>query len=349
MDIKGKVMKIYSLTVNTGIRNNNITNNINLKPKLNIGLKQPLKKDTVSFSGKNYLIGAVNDNVKQAVSLGEQLIEQGKNQNLTIDSIQDIISQNSDDLKVKPVSELKQVMPESNIYNAYYSYDIKPDFTIFDRILYTRVEDTNIEGLDLIETVMNTTHEYTHYRQTKKEADLLNDLSNENYNQAKLISYIGQSMFLSIFDSEMQKEVLLPSLKKSNVIQKFMMPKSNENSNFVIVPKEQKVTPQTVLKAAGFKNVNEFRKYVNSNFNKGYNVIAKYFAENHPLADDFPDKNNPRSLYKQVKKLCAYKAASEKEAYLTESILAKKFLNTENSLNIDVFPIYYEMIEQALS
>ena len=322
-------------------------NSINYIPlkTLNISKQQnpirmysQLSKDTVSFSGKNY-VKKENTNVDKGVDFGNELLQIPISQEITLNYISEILS----DIKVLPIEQLKSERPDAENYGAFYSGILSPDYSVVEPKIYLDVDKANQNPINRLGFIMNSAHEYTHHVQAQKGdiLDYLKTVSKNDHEYAKAIQGIGTLVFKP-FDNEIQSQACVPVFRNPEdilALKKYGM----------IVPREKQVSKNDILRALGLKDEKEFKTFIN----KTYNDLVQSYAEglfSDPLLSDWvKDKGHVNRFYSKIKKYCAMKAGEEKEAYTTESKIAKTALKTDKSLNIDIFPIYYEMLEKALS
>ncbi len=299
---------------------------------------QPLKSDIVSFSGKKH-VKKENSNTAKAVEFGEKLIHLPLSQKIDLDYISSLLP----DIQVKPIGDLRFEIPDSQNYMAFYSGILSPDFEAVENKIYLNVEDANKNPVNRLGFIMNSAHEYTHFLQSKQgEArEYLKSVSKGDHEYAKIIQGGGLFAFKP-FDNDIQAKFCVPTFQCAEDIE-------NLKKYGMIVPRERQVSKQDILHSAGFSTEKDFKNYINYTFNNIVREIVKSFINDPLISQNVKDKEHLDKLYAKIKKYCAIKAKDEKEAYTTESDIAKKAMKTDSSLNIDIFSIYYDMLEKALS
>ena len=159
----------------------------------------------------------------------------------------------------------------------------------------------------------------------------------------------GLSSFAENIDKALQGKMLTPCFY--DIQDQMNMMRYNRE-----IPRVSEVSRQSIIKNSGFKNYEEFAEVANYAFAQVFVEEMNYIAENPHMAEKSiidtlvkvveEGKNN--EFFDDVKKYCSYMAMNEQEARTTECKLAKKSLKTNKTLNIDCYPIYYEMISKAL-
>jgi len=312
----------------------NIINELNKAPT----------QDIVSFSAKNKVKKEkpLGHNISNAVILGEELLDVSGKTTMTFDLVSEIIQKHLPGIKILPLEELSKEREGVEDYIAYYSYKFKDGFTLEDDIMYLNFpkDDSYISKLGFI---MNTAHEYTHAMQAHQgeQLNFVRTVTKGDYNLALGIQGVGDFVFKP-FDVEFQAESVGGVFRNPEDMRNLMKYK-------MLIPREKVVSKDDILRSLGLKDENEFKKYV-SNLFMSYYIETMNFAMSTPeYAKYFVNETDFEKVFKKIKNYCALNAKREKEAYTTESVIAKKALGTNKSLNIDIFPIYYEMLEKALS
>lgn len=306
------------------------------KPKTHGFIIHPLKSDIVSFSGKNH-VKKENSNTAKAVEFGEKLIQLLMSQKIDLDYISYLLP----DIQLKPIEDLKSEIPDFKNYVAFFTGQLSPNFDVIDGKIYLDVEKANKNSVNRLCFIMNSAHEYTHALQAEKgnAANFLKLVSKDNYEYAKLIQAFAEQIFKP-FDTQIQGECCAPVFKNSEDL-------ANLKSYGMIVPREKRVSAQDLLNALGYKNEKEFKSFINYAFKRIAEYIIKENISNPQVASQLQGNNDLNKLISKIKKYCAVKAQEEKEAYMTESTVAKKAMKTDSSLNVDIFPIYYSLLEKA--
>ena len=329
-----------NISFNPQIYTNSVRSN--LFKSTNNRLERSPSTDVISFSGSKHNKKPLSDDITTSVKLGEDLIKLSQENNLTINSITPVINQYSDDIEVLPISELAKINPNAHNYQAFQTSHLSEDFKFDDKKIYINTDLAKKDEMNMLGVAMNTAHEFTHIKQTEdpKCAEFIKLLSKGNYDEAVVIMGVGDAVF-SIFDNQIQAYTVLPTFQNAEDMINFQQ-------NGMITPHEKNVNKNKMLNDAGYKDEKEFKQKMNEYYKVAFeNVLTA--AASDPSMAPYLEKVNVNKLYTKIKAYCALKANGEKEAYTTESELAKKYFDTENGLNIDVFPIYYGMLEKSFS
>lgn len=329
--------------LNTGIINfNNFSNRVLTSNTL----ERSPAQDTVSFSGKHNhqpKVKPVNPNTLKALELAGKMDEIAKQKNMTLADLESLISLYSDDVKVRPIEDLKNEIPDAQNYGAFYTATMNPDFKPVNKTMFVNLPDFDGDPNKVLSFIMNSSHEFTHVSQMDngKAFEYLKTVTKGNYDNAKAIMALGDTVF-KIFDNQIQAYAVLPAFSTPvdmYNVQKYKM----------TMPRKAHVSKDIIPQGLGLRSEKEFKSAMSILFSKQFNTVLQAMLENDEVARMIPDLNNVNRLYSKVKTYCAIKAQEEKEAYTTESMAAKKALNTQDELNIDIYPIYYDMLAGAFS
>ena len=319
----------------------NITRNYSIKNNKQLLYTQNI--DTVSFSAKNIRQKPLDPRVKEAVDFSTKINDLTLNNNLSFQTVSDIISQNVSDIKILPVEKLAELGINPKEYDAMFNVDFCNNFTTTNKRLYVNFPPQNANTKHLVTFLMNISHEYTHALQDKDNETFkaLIGIAGENIEHINAINTITNCTF-DYFDKQ---------IKYSSVKSLTQSPEDRADlfKYRTIVPREGKASKQMVLANLGMTSEKEFNNFIKKSFEKSFEQTMKLANETPEIKDVIPHKDKPERFKKEVLRFCIYRAREEKEAYKTESEVARKFLNTNETLNIDIYPIYYEMLEKALT
>ncbi len=319
-----------------------------IKPKVvSINKRQYLNapiQDTVVFKGNNkHIQKPVNSNTEAAVQLADRLLQVPMNEDLSLKLIEQIVHEQSPDVKVCDISNLAFQMPDYENYGAFFNCQLGENFNIVNKRIYINTRKANRNPQSRLSVINDIAHEYTHAKQMD-EGQILGILkasTNNDIEYSKAVQGIGDFVFKPI-DTELQAKAVL------NVFYNPFDIMSNMKFGF-FYPREQNVTKQDILNGLGLKNEKEFKSLVLRQFDEAYDKGYSLAMSTPDVAKMIPKSSNYNKLRNKVKAYCAHSALKEKEAYTTESMVSKKYLKTDKPLNIDIFPIYYKMVADALS
>ncbi len=307
---------------------------------------KPLSRDTVSFSARAKFADELPENVKTASEFGRKLYEQLSLNPENTDLIS-FVSQNSSKLTVLPLSELGE-----NSYCAYYTKDVLNDGTSVNQKMYINNDTSDInDNLSAMLRTMEIAHEYTHFLQDNEcsEIELLSQMS-DNPLYTYPLCYMSNMMF-KYYDNELQANTVL------HVFNNYHDKKAFEKYNR-IVPSKRNITKEDLIAGSPLKTEENFNNVVNEKFDSEFNKIKQQLIT-HPQSKEeeycgkffsFMDEQGKTDELKQnIRKLISLAAKKEVEAYTTEANLARDFLKTRKTINLDAFPIYYSLIAEAFS
>ncbi len=319
------------------IRNKKITTGRTIKYTAPAG-------DVVVFSGKKRNPEKnknISQNVSKAIELADKLSQIPLETPLSIDLMSKIIAQNTPEIKIQPINELSNVIQDAGNYGAFYTGNLTENFNIANEVIYLNTSRADLSDIHRLSVIKDMAHEYTHAMQMRegKSIEFLKSAANNNYEYAKAIQGLGDLAFKPI-DNEIQAYGVLKVFNNPNDIM------SNHKYGF-FYPREQEVSKRDILDSLGLKNEKEFKELIIKHFNNAFDQIYNIAASDPIMSRMIPEKNYNK-LRNRVKAYCQISAIKEKEAYTSESIISKKYLKTDKSLNIDIFPLYYEMVANAL-
>lgn len=169
---------------------------------------------------------------------------------------------------------------------------------------------------------------------------VMDEISNGDEKYAQIVMGISEMLFKP-FDNRLQNNMLAPMLSCIDT--------ANAHKYGKIVPRELNVDKNTVLSGLKVKNQKEFEEMVNTTFTQSFNTMIKSgILTDMNLLKYLPKNKQGVEFYKDLRKYCALTARNEAKCYLAECNVAKNFMDTEKSLNIDIFPIYYGMLAGCL-
>lgn len=321
--------------------NTNTKNTSSASFKLNF----QLQKDSISFTSKSLITNAFGENIKDAMLLGRQVYNKLSRGAQTSELI-NLIHQEYPTVDVKPMSELDT--EDKSLYFAFYTHKINSDFSPKFPQLFVDFENKNNPVLNMV-CACDTAHEYTHLIQSynSKEIEEYKNLSNGDTEYLELIAGFGDSVF-KYFDTIEQVNIVSGTFGMQDAI--------NSQKYGKIIPRKNDVTKNSLILKSSYANEKEFRARVNQVYNYYFDLVSKQLLEmpDNQVLPRLKDKyrkvllNGGLDKLKQdVKKYLEISAKKEKEAYAVESQVAKTILGTTDSLNIDAFPLYYQMLENA--
>lgn len=328
-------------------------NPIQIAPKLGIQqnnffktskLERTPSSDTVSFSASKPQNKTLKPRIQTAVDYSQEILQAIAQKPITLQDLSNITAKYSKDVRLRPMSELQNKIDDSQNYGAFFTSQLKDDFKASDKEMYVTLPKANADKMEKLLFVMNAAHEFTHAEQmdTNEAFNQIKIMSKGNYDYAKTIMGIGEGIF-KFFDTQIQANCVLPIIQNSLDRNAFLKYEC-------ITPVETPFTRQMFTASLGLNNEKEFHQMMNSTFDDLFKTVMISISQNQPeILGTIPKNENYESLKKKIKNYCALKASTEKEAYTTESLVAKKTMGTEKTLNIDVFPIFYDNLEKAFS
>lgn len=308
--------------------------------------------DTVSFSAKKKKVdNSKSQNVQTGVQLGKEIIDE-LSKGASKKKITDIVQKEMPSLQVKSAREIGRFSINPDGYVAYFTSDLGDNFEMDkNMVMYLNQQSFRIgDATEKLTFAMDVAHEYTHALQVKegKEQELLKQLSDNDIGYAKTITGIANMAFEKM-DRKLQEKFILGYFGSPNDRINFM--KYGRE-----IPKEAFVTKQNLLANMKLQNESDFRKLAEEEFQIAFWETIEFMAK-HPQNVDTPILNclmelaqtdRMEELCDKTKQLCKHLANIEAEARTTESVLAKGYLGTTKTLNIDCYPVYFEMLNKAL-
>ncbi len=300
--------------------------------------------DIVSFSGKNKSAGKekhISSNVSKAVELADKLTQIPTETPFSLKLISSIMAQDSADISLRPIEELADVIDDSQNYGAYYSGILTQDFNISDVVIYLNTSKADIDSAKRLSVIQDTAHEYTHALQMQEGTvtEFLKTVTKGNYQYAKALQGLGIMAFKPL-DNDIQAQAVM------KVFRNYENMCALKKYGF-LYPREQKVSKQDIFDSLGVKNEQEFKTFILKQFDNSFEYNLCTLLSDPEVSAMIPEKNYNK-IRNKVKTYCQMYALREKEAYTSESIVAKKYLKTDKSINLDIFPIYYSMVADAL-
>ncbi len=307
-------------------------------------LERTPNRDIVSFCGKKSSSKKLPPRVQIAMEYSQDILKESKTKKLTLQDISNITSKYSDSVSVYPMSELKNRISDGQNYGAYFCSQLEDDFTSSNKEIFVDLPKMDADEIEMLLFSMNCAHEFTHIKQldTNNSFNQLKIMSKGDIDYAKAIMGISDLVF-SVFDTRIQAQTVAPIIQGCLDVKAFQ-----KYSN--IIPVEAPVNRQMLPIANGLKSEKDMQTLLRAGFNQIFENAMISIKKNQPeIFDMIPDNEHYENLMRKVRSYCALRAADEKEAYTTESEVARKILKTNKTLNIDVFPIYYDILEKAFS
>ena len=209
-----------------------------------------------------------------------------------------------------------------------------------------RIGDKN----EKLSFALDVAHEYTHAQQviSGTESEFYKKISDGDVDLARTIVAMSNLTY-EFMDKAMQTSTL-PNVF-ANPIDFINFQRYGKE-----IPKETYVTKQMLVSNAKCRNEMEYKKQVEYMFQKAFLETIKYVLEHPENVEERIMKTLMKigaehkidDLRDKTKLMCAHNAESESEARKTESTIAKKILGTKKTLNIDCYPMYYELISKSL-
>lgn len=336
-------MKIQSSYLNSFIKTNKLSNQNYLTKYQTNNL---LSFDTVSFSAKQPKVQKKENHVKNGVQIGKDIYEMLKNGSGEAEILAHI-KETAPNLNILDINALWQYGINPLFYASYLQSTIGEDFTPQNMQLFIRVNEGINNDMDKLLRAMDIAHEYTHYSQVNSGEDyeFLKRISNNNKNYAGVVTGLGDFVF-SNFDT-----------KVKNMCTQFAFGDAEFSDKFDPIPKEKRITKQALLESQNMKNEAVFTKIMSSVFDDAFAKVVEIVIRCPERTEPYihntvvkisQNRKELEKLRQDVKAYCHESARKEKEARTTESELAKKVLKISSSINYDVYPLYYELLERAL-
>lgn len=286
-------------------------------------LERTPNKDMVSFSGLKAVSDKTNNPViDNAIDLGTTLIAFPRQLSSNANVISNILRNNNCTLAVKPNS--------SDVNSAVFVTELTPEFTTKNNTIIINTTNHEIkDDNERLAFIRKVVHSYVNFEQSKtnEAANILKLLSKGNYEEAKDIKNIGNVIF-QIFSGHFQDTATSKDI-----------PFINDKQSCEI--REKEISEKNVFRGLDLADAKEFNKYIMDN----YNVLFKSVIQKFPNTAKYASDEKKLALFSsKVLSYMAIKAKNEEEAYQAECELAKKNLKTKENLNIEIFPLYYQML-----
>ena len=300
--------------------------------------------DIVVFSGKSKPAAKekpISPNILKAVELADKLTQIPMQTPFSLDLISSIIAQDSPDITLRPIEELSELIADSQNYGAFYTGNLTKDFRISGRTIYLNTSKADISRAHRLSVIKDTAHEYTHALQLNdgKTIEFLKTVTKGDHEYSQALQGMGDIVFKPI-DNEIQARSVIKVFRNIYDIS------ANQKYGF-FYPRIQEVSKQDILDSLGLKNEKEFKALILQQFDYTFNTTVNSLLSDPVISAMIPERNYNK-LKNKIKAYCQMSAVREKEAYATESIISKKYLKTDKSINLDIFPIYYSMVAEAL-
>lgn len=308
--------------------------------------------DVVSFSAKKKKPPQVqiNHNVDFGVSIGDEILSK-LNAGGSKEEVFSVLQKRLPDVQIGSIDEIanKTVNPDGFI--AYFDSRLNDDFTQTDRKMYLDLFPFKVaDDKQKLAQAMDIAHESTHAKQVDsgKDASFYKKLSNGDAIYAGTVIGIGKYVYERT-DKFFQEKMLPPCFY--DLQDQMNLMKYNRE-----IPRASDVSRLKIIKNGGFENYDKFKEVADAILLYSFKEEMDYLIQNPQYVDDnikevlveINDNNAFDKFFDDIKKYCSYMAMNECEARTTESKLAKKALKTNKTLNIDCYPIYYEMLSKAL-
>ena len=322
------------------LKTNNIFKNNSSK---NFKLKN-LGFDTVSFGSESR-----NQRVDDAVSLGYEIYFNMLRKS-NFNALKHV-ARKERNAQILPLNELKKINPNSSNYCAFFSCEYDDKIKPYDLKLFINDSPKTISSTTKLTYAMEVAHEYTHLKQTTDEtdADFLRNLCDGDSEYLTLLNGFSGAVF-AMFDNNIQAKTVMNTLSAQDIGSVFKYGQ--------ITPAEKNINKDDFLTLNGFKNQDEFNKIFNGIYDKIYERVFDEIDKNTAYIDPkvkdafmsfLAQDGSLNKLKSDCRKYCAFLAQTEFEAYAVESKLAKKVMQTDKTLNIDAFAIYYDLLGKALN
>lgn len=342
-------MRIINQIISSFVYSNNL-NNLNRQKYNNFSSRNNLERvpmqDCISFSAKNKTHKTrekiLPENVQAAANFSDKIYELAKDGHMNLETVADVLHSYDPTIEVKSKEALAELIPDAQNYTAFFRGTMDDNFSSSNKQMFLNIPQKNSEE-DIVSFVMNSAHEFTHAYpfQNERTFEFLKRVSRGNSYDAKVFMTIGEQLF-KYFDTEVQAMACLSTFNNPEDI-------ASSRRYKIFLPRQADVSKGDILKSLHVKDEKDFKLQIRNKFNKDFNDFIAYASQDKNFYESMPYKNNLNKLASIVKTYCAYKALDEYEAYTTESVVGKKLRNIEGSANIDVLPMYYQMLGKALS
>lgn len=316
------------------LRNQNIIN-INKKGPSPSNLERIPNSDWVSFTRNSQ-----NKNIdnSQAIDFGYQIYNLISDENTSLQVLEDGIKDSSNNISLKPMFNLT----ENDDFLVFSYPDINEKWEVEDKNIYLNLPEDNNDETTKMLLSMQIGREYSQIKQSEspKFCDAIKEISNGNYKYAQVIMGVSELLFKP-FNNKYKLDVIENTY---NIIDK-----ANANKYGTTVPRKLEISEKTVLENLNANDKKEFEHIINYSFAHSFNnAVRNGLLKNEEIMKHVPKEKRGIEFYKDIRKYCAILAKKEALAHKTESKIAKKIMGTDNSLNIDILPIYYNMLSECL-
>lgn len=336
-------MKIQGISIPNYIKSSKVTNSNFLT---RFQLNNLSSVDTVSFSAKQPKAQKKENHVKNGLQYGRTIYEMLKN-GTSDEKIFSHLRETTPNVRILDISELMNYGINPLFYASYFQSKIGEDFTPQNLQLFIRVNEGINNDMDKLIRAMDIAHEFTHYSQVNSGEDyeFFKKMSNNDKKYAGVVTGLGDFVF-SNFDT-----------KVKDMCTQFAFEDAELSNKFIPLPKEKRITKQALLESQQIKNEAVFTKIMGSVFDDAFAKVVEIALRYPEMSEPYiheamkeisQNRKELEKLKQNVKAYCCESARKEKEARTTESELAKKVLKISSSINYDVYPLYYELLERAL-
>ena len=325
------------------------------KPVINqpqVARQNQLNGDIVSFSAKKKKPPQVqiNHNIDFGVSIGDEILSK-LNAGGSKEEIFSILQKRLPDVQIGSIDEIANKTVNSDGFVAYFDSRLNDDFTQTDRKMYLELFPFVIaDNKQKLAQAMDIAHESTHAKQVDsgKDASFYKKLSNGDAIYAGTVIGIGKYVYERT-DKFLREKMLAPCFYDFE--SQMNVRRYNRE-----IPSVADVSRLKIIKNGGFENYDNFKEVAETILLYSFKEEMDYLIQNPQYADNdikevlvkINNNNAFDKFFDDIKKYCSYMAMNEYEARTTECKLAKKALKTNKTLNIDCYPIYYEMLSKAL-
>ncbi|MBQ4123751.1 hypothetical protein IJD44_08555 [bacterium] len=315
-------------------------------------IKSNLPYDTVSFSAKRKKTDnkPISPNIIKSTQFGEKLYSELKS-GATKKDISKRVKEELPTLQVQSLSGIEKQVVFPDGYAAYFTSPLDDDFSMTKSTMYLSEEPFRIaDNIEKLSFALDVAHEYTHAQQviSGRESEFYKEISDCDVDMARTI--VGMSnLTYELMDKSLQARTL--SRIFANPIDFFNFQKYGKE-----IPREIALTKQMLISNANCTNEAQYKSMVQNECKMAFIRAIEYVIQHPENVEEsifktlmkIGNEDKIDDLFEKTKLMCAHNAEGEAEARTTESIIAKKVLGVRKTLNIDCYPMYYELVSNAL-
>ena len=302
---------------------------------------QNLRYDSVSFTSSKI---EEQRRTKEAVDLGREIYAKFSNNGKC--NISKIVNSRVKNIKIVPMSEFHKENPSAELYTAFFSYDFYDDFRPKEARMYIGDFPQENSPTARLLYAIDVAHEFTHAKQMDDDLKSIKTMSQGNIDYARAIIGVGDAIF-QYYETQTEAQMVSKSLDSNDFAQMFVYKKP--------VPRKGFITKEKLLALNNFRDEQDFQKQMNNIFEMVFDAFFELSSKESPNVDPRVRKGvlkvvsdgQEEKFKNDIRAYVADCAQREKEAYTTESELAKKILKVDN-VNTEAFKIYYTMLRDAL-